>query len=268
MINKHLQNKLRWNEVTSVHAKSAFYDVPGFLAGKNHLDSIVLKGLGNLKGKSVLHLQCHFGLDTLAFARMGATVTGEDFSEASMAQAQELADQAKLSAQSRFICCDVLELDQHLDEKFDIVFTSYGVLTWLSDLTKWGQIVARFLKPDGFFFISEIHPVALIFDETSTDYKVGYDYFHNPAGIEIPPHPDYADNSFATSIAEYYWAWSLEDIFFALTSTGLKIREFKEYPFSCYKQFPDMTLQEDGFWHLPEGMFKVPLLFSLKATHS
>ncbi|MBU1706321.1 class I SAM-dependent methyltransferase [bacterium] len=268
MNDKHEKNRRLWNEITPVHVKSEFYDVPGFLDGKNTLDSIVLAEVGDVRGKSLLHLQCHFGLDSLSFARNGAQVTGVDFSEASIEKAKELASAAGLSDKARFICCDVLELNRHLDKKFDIVFTSYGVITWLSDLNAWARIVARFLKSDGFFFIAELHPFCLMFREDAEPFEVVYDYFHTPEGVEIPPSSDYADSSFVPTQAEHYWAWSLEDIFSALSDADLEVRDFKEYPFSIFKQFPSMEKQADGFWHLPKGVPRVPLLFSLKARHT
>ena len=140
------------------------------------------------------------------------------------------------------------------------------MITWLSDLRKWGQIVAQFLKPDGLFFIAEIHPFSLMFRDDTEPFEVAYDYFHSPEGIEIPPSSDYADASFVSTHAEYYWAWSLEDIFSALRNAGLKVKDFKEYPFTVYKQFPSMKKQADGFWHPPKDVPRVPLLFSFKAT--
>lgn len=266
MNDKHERNCLLWNEITPVHVKSAFYDVPGFLDGKNTLDSIVLAEVGDVRGKSLLHLQCHFGLDSLSFARNGAQVTGVDFSGASIVKARELANTTGLSDKSRFICCNVLELNRHLDERFDIVFTSYGVITWLSNLPMWGRIIAQFLKSDGLFFMAEIHPFCLMFRDDAEPFEVAHDYFHSPAGVEIPVTSDYADSSFVTTHAEHYWAWSLADVFSALSDAGLEVRDFKEYPFSIYKQFPSMEKQADGFWHLPKGVPRVPLLFSLKAT--
>jgi SAM-dependent methyltransferase len=268
MIHQHDLNRRRWDELTPVHVHSAFYDAPGFLAGRSAMDAIERDGVGEVRGKSLLHLQCHFGLTTLDFARQGAQVVGVDFSKASIEQARQLADQADLAQRSRFVCCDVLELDQHLHEKFDVVFTSYGVLTWLCDLQRWGQIVARFLKPGGKFYIAEIHPLAFVFREDADQFDVAYDYFNCPEGLEIPPGPDYANPEFIPDHGERYWAWSLADIFSALQLAGLHIRDFREYPFSCYRQFPFLVQQSDGWWHWPPDRRQLPLLFSLAAFKS
>ena len=191
-----------------------------------------------------------------------------DISEEGIAQAQRLAKQTDLSDRARFIRCDVLELDAHLEQRFDVVFTSYGVLNWLSDLSRWATIVARHLKPGGRFFIAEIHPASGIFDNLRSDFALRYDYFHTPEPVvDQEPVPDYADPDYVSQTETHQWAWSLADIFDALWGAGLEITEFKEYPYSCYRQFPQMTQGADGFWHLPAGTPQIPLLFSLAAQH-
>jgi SAM-dependent methyltransferase len=267
MIEQHELNRQRWNELTPVHARSEFYNIDGFLKGAPALDDVEIGGLGDLSGKSLLHLQCHLGLGTLEAARRGARVVGVDFSAASIATAREMAAKADLTERARFICCDVLELDQESHETFDVVFTSYGVLTWLFNLPKWGQIVARFLRPGGHLFIAEIHPTAFMFAEQGEPLTVAYDYFNSPEGILLPPSPDYADANYTAAQAERYWAWSLEDIFRSLTDAGLAITDFREFPFSCYRQFPHMTRGDDGHWYLPPHVPRAPLLFALRAVH-
>jgi 2-polyprenyl-3-methyl-5-hydroxy-6-metoxy-1,4-benzoquinol methylase len=263
---EHESNRRGWNEVTPAHVRSDFYDVPGFLAGKPALDAIELEGVGDVRGKSLLHLQCHFGLSTLDFARRGAHVTGVDFSDVAIREATALAGQCGLKDSARFICGDVLELDQHLNEQFDIVFTSYGVITWLSDLKLWAAHVARCLKPGGRFFIAEIHPFSLVFKDEGPQFGLGYNYFHSPAGVIIPPESDYADPSFTGTEDEVYWAWPLSDIFSALQQAGLTVQNFREYPFTVYQQFPDMAKGDDGYYHRPADAPALPLLFSLSAT--
>jgi len=200
---RHESNRRRWDELTPVHLRSESYDIPGFLAGRNTLLKIEREGVGDVRRKTLLHLQCHFGLDSLSWARLGAQVMGVDFSEAAIVEARTLAQRAGLSDRSRFICADVLELDQHLSENFDVVFTSYGVITWLADLRRWAELIARFLKPGGLFFMAEIHPFAFIFRENTSTLEVAYDYFHDPKGLEIKDSPDYADPSFVPVQAEY-----------------------------------------------------------------
>ena len=263
---RHESNRRRWDELTPVHVRSDFYDVPGFLSGHNTLFEIERKGVGDVRGKSLLHLQCHFGMDSLSWARLGASVVGVDFSEAAITEARKLAEQTGLSERCRFMCCDVLELDEHLNERFDVVFTSYGVITWLSDLRRWAEMIARFLKPGGLFFMAEIHPFAFIFRENSATLEVAYDYFHDPRGIEIKDTPDYAEPAFTPIHPEYYWAWALADVFYVLCEAGLELHDFREYPFSCYRQFPLLERRPDGGWYFPEGSVQIPLLYSIAAV--
>jgi SAM-dependent methyltransferase len=262
---RHESNRRRWDELTPVHVRSDFYDVAGFLAGGSTLGKIEREGVGDVQGKTLLHLQCHFGLDSLSWARLGAQVVGVDFSEVSIADARRLAERAGLASRCRFVCADVLELECHLEGTFDVVFTSYGVITWLCDLQRWAKVIAHFLKPGGLFFMAEIHPFAFVFRENVPTLEPAYDYFHQAAGTKFTGSPDYADPSFVPAASETYWAWSLADVFRVLREAELELRDFREYPFSCHRQFPHLVKQADGCWILPPGSVQIPLLFSVAA---
>src|SRR3972149_9735810 len=177
-------NLALWDEWTSIHVRSKFYDVEGFKRGEVRLDSLEREELGDVTGKSLLHLQCHFGLGTLSWARLGATVTGADFSAKSIEQARALADELGIPA--HFVCSDVESLPDNLSGQFDIVFTSYGVLPWLPDLKRWAEVIAHFLTPGGIFYIAEAHPISYIFDDTEgvNDLVVKYPYFARDEPIE------------------------------------------------------------------------------------
>jgi len=149
-------NKARWNELVGLHAKSEEYDLEGFIAGRNSLHRVELDILGDIAGKSLLHLQCHFGLDTLSWARLGAKVTGVDFSESAIELARQIA--ARIGVDAEFICSNVYDLPEVHEGEYDIVFTSVGVLCWLQDIRGWGRIIARYLKPGGVFLLVESHP--------------------------------------------------------------------------------------------------------------
>src|SRR5690606_12920458 len=173
-------NRQSWNNRTDTHLKSEFYDLDGFLKGKTSLNEIELNLLGDLKAKAILHLQCHFGQDTISLSRLGAEVTGVDLSDKAIESAKQIAMDVNSSA--KFICCDIYDLPNHLDEKFDIVFTSYGTIGWLPDLHRWAKIVSQFLKPNGQFVFVEFHPVVWMFDD---DFgKISYRYFNSGAIIE------------------------------------------------------------------------------------
>lgn len=173
-------NRKTWNEKTEFHIQSDFYNQEGFLNGENSLTPIELELLGNIKDKSILHLQCHFGQDTISFSRLGAKSVGVDLSDNAIGKAKEIAQ--KLNTDTRFICCDIYDLPNHLNEQFDIVFTSYGTIGWLPDLDKWAKIIAQFLKPGGKFIMADFHPVVWMFDDNFE--KIGYNYFKSKPIIE------------------------------------------------------------------------------------
>jgi len=159
-------NKELWNQRTTVHLDSAFYNLEGFKKGETVLTPIELSELGEVKGKTMLHLQCHFGMDSLDWARRGAGVTGVDLSDTAISEAQKL--NAEMGLDASFVCCNVLDTSAHVPGQFDIVFTSYGTIGWLPDLQPWAQVVAEKLKPGGLFYIAEFHPVVWMFDDEFT----------------------------------------------------------------------------------------------------
>ena len=259
------QNREMWNETTPIHERSEFYNVAGFKAGRCTLKHIELEEVGDITGKSLLHLQCHFGLDTLSWARRGATVTGVDFSEESIKTAIRLSEETGIKA--KFLCTDIYALPDVLKGEFDIVFTSYGVLSWLSDLTKWAEIIGHFLKPGGFFYIVEIHPFSWVFNDSRevTGPEVYYPYFHSPEPMKFESEGDYADpDAVIANDTHYEWTHSMGDVINSLIQAGLKIEFLHEFPYTCWRQFPFMKKHEDGWWRI-EGD-KVPLAFSLKAN--
>ena len=166
-------NKELWNQRTRIHKDSDFYNLANFKKGENALTSIELNELGDVNGKTILHLQCHFGMDSLSWSRMGAEVTGVDLSDEAISEANKLNDELGLNAE--FICCNVYDLRENLDKKFDIAFTSYGTIGWLPDLDKWAAIVSHFLKEGGTFYIADFHPVLWMFDDEFTHIKYSYD---------------------------------------------------------------------------------------------
>jgi ubiquinone/menaquinone biosynthesis C-methylase UbiE len=259
-------NRAHWDEATDVHVASEFYDVESFKAGNNRLHAIEREELGNVTGKSLLHLQCHFGLDTLSWARLGADVTGVDFSERAVEQARALS--AETGVPGRFILSELYELPSVLDEQFDIVFTSYGAIYWLPDIMRWGEIAARYVKRGGIFYIAEFHPVGFMFDTvdaTVTDYRLKYPYFYEAKPI-IDDSADYADPNVAMSnTLTYSWAHSMSDIINALIGAGLQIEYFHEFPLSAMKQFPWLEPEGDDLWRAPADQYQMPMTFSIKA---
>ena len=258
-------NQALWDTWTSYHIASQFYNVAGFKAGRDSLDPITLAGPGDVRGKSLLHLQCHFGLDTLSWARRGATVTGADFSEEAITAARALATELHLHA--TFVHSDLYDLPQHLTGQFDVVFTSYGVLGWLPDLEGWAQVIAHFLKPGGIFYIVEAHPFALLFDERRTDaeLRLRESYFRGPEPLREEGQGSYAVPEAPVRSVSYVWLHRLADIIGSLLRAGLRVTSFDEYPFMAWAFFPWMERRADGMWQLPSGQGDIPLMFSLRA---
>jgi SAM-dependent methyltransferase len=262
----HEDNRRRWDELVPIHAGSAFYDVAGFKAGKATLHSIERSELGDVRGKSLLHLQCHFGLDTLSWARLGAHVTGVDFSDAAIGQARALA--AEMGLDANFISSRVEDAPNVLADCFDIVFTSYGVLCWLPDLRPWARTVAHFLKPGGVFYIVEMHPFADVFDDGPhvTDLRVAFPYFHQEEPLAWESAGTYADRAAdVRHRVSKVWSHSLGDLVTVLRDAGLTVESLHEFPQCVYQRFPFMTQDADGWWRLPPSMPALPLMFSLIA---
>lgn len=257
------KNKESWNKRTDFHIGSEFYDVKGFLAGATSLKSIELALLGDITGKSILHLQCHFGQDTLSLARMGANATGIDLSDNAIKNAHLLAEKAKLKAD--FICCDLYSLPQHLDKQFDLVFTSYGTIGWLPDLDKWAKIVAKYLKPGGKFIFVEFHPVVWMFDNDFE--KVGYDYFNTRPIIETETGT-YADRSAPINKEFVSWNHPTGEVLNSLIRNGLILQSFDEYNYSPYNCFSHTEEFEPGKFRIKHIGNKMPMVFSLVAVKS
>ncbi len=260
-------NRRHWNDLVPIHVKSASYDVDGFKKGRCSLEPIELKVLGDVRGKSLLHLQCHFGLDTLSWARLGAQVTGLDFSQPAIDVARSLSEELNIPA--RFVCCNLYDAPQHLTEQFDIVFTSYGVLCWLPDIWAWGRTAARFVKPGGTFYIAEFHPTLYIFDEKrpSGDFKVRYPYFQGQTPLEFEDTGTYADRAAPIKTHTFEWIHSLSDTITALIKGGLTVHDVQEFPYCAFDFFPDMVKSpHDGYWRMPNGDGMLPMMFSIQAT--
>jgi ubiquinone/menaquinone biosynthesis C-methylase UbiE len=262
MDDKYLEiNKSLWNGKTEIHVKSDFYDVESFKKGKSSLNYIELEALGDVKGKSILHLQCHFGLDSLSWSRLGAKVTGIDLSDKAIEKAKSLNKELGLDAE--FICSNVYDLKNVLDKKFDIVFTSYGITGWLPDLDKWAEIISHFMKPGGTFFMVEFHPFLWMFDKNYE--KIIYSYFDRGPIIE-EQKGTYAEWDAEFTHLSYEWCHSLSEIIGSLMNRGLKLESFKEYPLSVYNCFNKAAKQEHGYWEVEGLEDKIPMMFSIKAV--
>lgn len=253
-------NKNAWNKRVMPHVASDFYKHEDFLNGKSSLNKIELDLLGDVSGKKILHLQCHFGQDSISLSRMGAHVTGVDFSELAIEQARK--DTERLQLNTKFICCDVNELDQHLEETFDIIFTSYGVLGWLPDLNHWANLIHRFLKPSGKLILVEFHPVVWMFDDNFT--KVTYRYFKDEP-IITEETGTYADVDAPIENKMVSWNHGLSEVYQSLKNNNVIIKDFREYDYSPYPCFSKSVAITDDQYGI-EGMNRnLPLVYSIVA---
>ena len=253
-------NKKAWNNKTLFHIKSDFYDVEGFKKGKSSLRHIELEELGDVKNKSMLHLQCHFGLDSLSWAKLGAKVTAVDFSEESIKAARKLNDELNLNV--KFIHSNIYDITDNLEEKYDIVFTSYGVIGWLPDLKKWGKIISHYLKPGGTFYMVEFHTMLWMFNDEFEQIK--YSYF-NKGVIEDDIRGTYADKEAPLFQKEYGWNHPLSEVVNSLIENKLQIEFIHEFPFSVYNVFQNTVQGKDGWWRIKGLEDIIPMMFSIKA---
>lgn len=254
-------NRKSWNDKTDLHYQSDFYDTKGFIAGANSLNDIEMDLLGDVKGKRVLHLQCHFGQDTISLGRLGAMVTGMDFSDRAIQRANELAK--KTNVEASFICCDIYDLPSHLNQQFDMVFTSYGTIGWLPDIGKWAEIVSRFLKPNGKFVFVEFHPVVWMFDDGFE--KIIYNYFNSGAIVETE-EGTYADKTADISQEYITWNHGIGEVVNNLIKYGLEINSLDEFDYSPYDCFNTTSEFEKNKFRIKGLENKIPMVYSIKAT--
>jgi len=254
-------NKETWNNKVEVHINSDFYDMEGFLRGKSTLNSIELDLLGDVTGKKILHLQCHFGQDTMSFSRLGALATGVDFSDKAIEKAKEI--NRNLGLNTFFVCCDIYDLPNYLNEKYDIVFTSYGTIGWFPDLDKWAKVISHFLIPNGKFIMADFHPIVWMFDN---DFKeIFYNYFNTEEIIEDE------SGTYADRYAEIYaqtitWNHPTSELLNALITNGLELNSFNEFNYSPYNCFNKTEEFEPNKFRIKHLKNKIPMVYSLSAT--
>jgi 2-polyprenyl-3-methyl-5-hydroxy-6-metoxy-1,4-benzoquinol methylase len=250
-------NRKMWDDRVEPHLGSELYNMEDFLTGATSLNQIELDLLGDVSGKSILHLQCHFGQDSLSLARMGASVTGVDFSEKAIATARSLSERLRL--QATFICSDVLQLTGIPAGSYDLVYSTYGTVTWLPELTRWADIIQRALKPGGKLLLVEFHPAVWMFDDHFNE--VLYGYFNSGPIIE-EVEGSYATRNMGKRHTAVGWNHSLDEVIAPLLENGLQLTHFREYAYSPYDVLHDMIRTEKGF-ELRKMPGKLPLIYSL-----
>lgn len=272
MEREHLEaNRTNWDERVDVHVKSDFYDRAGFVAGKHcPLQPVDLECVGDVEGKTLVHLQCHFGMDTLAWARRGARVTGLDFSPNAIEAANTLARDAGLSDAARFVESDVHDAVAALDAQlFDIVFVNVGAISWLPRVEPWARVVASLLAPAGRFYMREAHPMLMTIDEHREDglRVLHYPYFEHEAPIVLDEGTTYGNDDEGASVLSqtrtYAWSHGLGETVTALIRAGLVLERLDEHQECDWKALPDMEKAGRAMFRLKTGRDQLPLTFSL-----
>ena len=264
-------NQEWWDERVAGHVDSEFYDVGRFLEGGSTLRPFELEEVGDVTGKRLAHLQCHFGLDSLSWARAGASVAGLDFSGPAVETANRLAGETGLDA--RFVQSDVYDAPAALDnERFDIVYTGLGALNWLPDLPRWADIVAGLLKPDGFLYLSEFHPFTWIYGDH--ELVIETDYFYRAEGVSFgdDEQGSCADLDVPTrNNSTIEWAHTLSDVVTAILGAGLRLELLHEHDYTLFPRFSHLIedreyLSAGVVYRQPEGQPRVPLMYSVRAA--
>jgi 2-polyprenyl-3-methyl-5-hydroxy-6-metoxy-1,4-benzoquinol methylase len=256
-------NLANWNDRVPIHMASAFYDTHSFLAGADTLRPFEASEAGDVRGKRLVHLQCHIGLDTLSWARRGALVSGLDFSPPAIRAATSLATEAGIDAS--FAVADVYDAAAALGgQRFDVVYTGTGALVWLPDLPRWARVVASLLAPGGFLYLVEGHPLAQVLDSACGAHVV-HDYF-DPGPHAADFASTYTDGPEVEHTRIVRFRHSMGSVITALAGAGLRIEFLNEYDFDVWARFEALRRCPDGLYRLPAGRTPVPMLYSLRAS--
>ena len=264
-------NRAWWNERAQHHRHTILYKqhIRRLREGGLALLPLDVAELGDIRGRQVLHTQCHIGTDTLSLARMGAHVTGVDFSQVAIEEARKLSEELEIAAQ--FEVCENDKLSERFGSNFDLVFTSHGVLTWLPNLTSWAEQIAGCLVPGGRFYLSELHPLMWSLADkravTDTGLKLAYPYLSMRRSMMFVESGSYADKTLETrNNTTYEWPWGVGDVINALIGAGLVITQLKEHPRGFYPVSPEFVECSDGHYQLPATIHgRFPVTMTVKA---
>lgn len=264
-------NRANWDERVDIHLHSPGYDLTPLRAGHGRLNLIEEAELGDVAGKRILHLQCHFGADTLALAQRGADVVGLDFSPRAVAAARALADELGLAGRARFVEANVYDAPVAIPEPngFDLVYVTWGALCWLPDIAGWARIAGGFVRPGGALYLAEGHPVAMVFDDATPmgDGRPGLfaPYFLSDA-LVLDEVTDYADPAARlVNTRTHQFIHPLASIVTGLVGAGLRLDWLHEHDAVPWRMFECLREDPDGMFRWPERPW-LPLAFSLRAT--
>ena len=257
-MNKMTQaNKQGWDGLAETHYRN--YHIDKLISGTPLLNELITKEVGDVRGKSLVHLLCHIGTDTLSWALLGAQVTGIDISSESLKYARKLADRMGIAAD--FIEADVMDVKEKVQAQYDIVFASTGVLCWLPDMQRFAQTVRHLLRVGGLFYIFDGHPFrSVLFDETgeTSNHTIQGDYFRKDVW-QYDHLGDYTDPQLKIPVNSYEWHWTMGEIVTAFCDAGMRIEFLHEFPQYFYNGYTPYDVENDQ-------VELYPCTFSLKAV--
>jgi SAM-dependent methyltransferase len=259
-------NRRRWDELADVHRRDAsgFYGVERFLAGESDLTPIERAEVGDLGGRRVAHLQCHFGMDTIRLARHGAAVTGLDFSQTAIAEGRRLA--AQLGSEASFVLGNVYDARELLSDDFDLVFTTWGTIVWLPDLGGWARVIASLLRPGGALYFADAHPMLLCHEAIDGRLVLSEDWQTPPERPLIYTDSASYSGDATAEHTSYQWIHSLGGIVDAISGAGLQIEWVHEHGELPWRQLPTMSRGSDGMFRLPPDGPRIPAAVSIRAV--
>ncbi len=264
-------NLANWNDRVRVHTGPDGYDLDGFASDPERLSDVVAFDrtyLGDVAGLTLVHPQCHIGTDTLSWAKLGATVTGIDFSPPALETARDLAH--RLDIDATFIESELYAIPHAVTEEFDVVYTGVGAINWLPDIVGWAEVMAHLTKPGGRFYMREGHPVLLALDYERGDdlLVISEPYFET----EIPGTWDepqsYAGSGTLEHTITHEWNHGLGEVINALITAGFRIELVEEHRFLEWLALPQMIRTGDRYELPPHLRDHVPLMYSLLATRT
>lgn len=254
-------NRRMWDERVPIHVDGAFYDVDGFRRGRMALQPFEIEDVGDVAGRDLVHLQCHFGLDTLSWARLGARVTGLDFSAPAVAAARRLADE--LDIRATFVEGNVYDAPALLGRAFDVVYTGLGALCWLPDIERWADVVSALVAPGGIAYVAEFHPLTDMLADH--DLTIVRPYFQGAEPTVWDEPGTYADLGAATANnRSYEWTHPVSRVIDGLVRRGLTLERFREHDYTLFPRWPFLRREGRDTYRLPEGMPSLPLMYSAR----
>ncbi|MDR7303000.1 class I SAM-dependent methyltransferase [Haloactinomyces albus] len=265
-------NEANWDARTPVHLTSAFYGLDGTRTPFDWFAPFEWEDLGDLAGREVLHLQCHLGTETLAFAYKDAKRTvGLDFSSESLEHARRMASEAGVDVE--YVYADVYDATEALDgHRFDVIYTGKGSLCYLPDLARWARIITELLRPGGILYVTEFHPLLNSLGPVSKpgegeELLLRNDYLPSRGAVEREATYTYTDGpALQGTRVSYEWMHGLGDVVNAVVGAGMTVSGLRESDMLPWRRWKQMVHADNGWWRLPDGAPRIPLLYALRAT--